>query len=1417
MKAIALAAPFRQRRPLQWGLLALLLGGLTVVIGQSSGPPLVNLSSEPLYMSGARTKANLTLALSVERPTVGQTYAGNSVYDPYQLKYVHDPANDYNPAKTYLGYFDGGYCYQQTNGQPFKASKQQTNGQCGGNGFHGNFMNWATSSAIDIMRMGLTGGNRVVDNAGGGAETVLERAYLPDDFYRSDLFQGRWVSKAAAQGLVDKDVYKDIPAGGAWIYNCKNRVYFADKLDMTGLITPPAPAVPNYWDPGNCDSPFNIAPKKNPNLIGGGTDQYYEVKVQVCDATSAKGRPMTFDPNTQRWSGLCFQYPNGKYKPVGQLQMNADAVRVSIFGYLQDNQRDRYGGVLRAPLKYVGPKKFDANFNLIPGVNGQAEWDEQTGVLVDDPQASDKDYGNQGFKKSGVINYLNKFGTLDPNAMGVYKVNDPLGELYYEALRYLQGKQPTPKALDGFNGTPSQVTQLKENFPAYSTWVDPFKGFVDGTGTGTGAGKSCLRNSIAVIADVFTNSDREIPGNKVVPKAPDIDFARLPETNPALDVMFWTRVVGSYETQTASTTLTYSYRDSLNRPQTAVNLPTANTGYATTQALAYADIMTTGADDTASYYIAGLAYWANTQIFRTDFPKARIKTYAIDVDERSASSTQVPAPGTLGKYYSGPAPQWRQTRQLHLAAKYGGFDDGLPATAGATATGAGQTGNPYADGSNSLWQGANGDAKNYFLASDAQKFLDSIADLFSRVVEESATIAGGAISSQRVTSSSSADVFFAKFNPVSNFWSGRVLKYGVKLINNQLQINAQPTWEAGAQMMADLKLGIPRRIIVGPSLGNQGKEPATDFLWTSLSPDHKKALNTLPNGTTDPHGRGQHRLEYLRGDQTKEIGANPPGPFRTRDIPLGDIVNSGLVFMGKPDFTTLGYMDTTNTVNYAAKRTFVSQHANRKSVIFANANDGMLHAFDDASGKEVFAYIPGFLVPKLSALSDPNYKHRSLADATPAVQDAYFRKAWRTALVSGVGGGAQGVYALDVSDPSNVTAASALWEFTDRDHPAMGNVLGAPQILKFRMENASSPSHTYKYFAVVASGVNSYALDGPHVDAVGNPSLFFFDMNYDPKNGPWQEGTNFWRIEMPQSMPNMAKGITGFTSTVDFARNTVNALYAGDLQGNMWKLDFSHLGFDINMTNDGKTNFNTFVFDQATKKPLFIAKDANGNLQPITGTPAVVHGYAGNKLVAFGTGKYLEASDAVLPLAPPASFYAVLDDRVNPVAGRAVLQAGTVGTTGTVTVPAFSLGTPGTSLPYKAGWYLDLAAAVGERQVSTIEAIGGKLVFGSIVPAIGACEAGGGNTYSVDALTGDGISTASALGVLAAPLVMQMGAPTLTLSGTTGRRTATEKFGVLTQGSQGLAVSSITQSFSYEVGRLSWRQINNYQDRKNQK
>ncbi len=148
------------------------------------------------------------------------------------------------------------------------------------------------------------------------------------------------------------------------------------------------------------------------------SDGFFYSRVEVC---SKDGAGQLKDVRDYK---MCGSYPDGNYKPEGTIQRYSDQLRLSAFGYAIDNtlsyyngKKGRYGGVLRAPMKFVGQRTFDAyGVDTTPSSgNPNAEWDAVTGVFKENPD------NDTSYNTSGVVNYLNKFGRLLPDRPGNYK------------------------------------------------------------------------------------------------------------------------------------------------------------------------------------------------------------------------------------------------------------------------------------------------------------------------------------------------------------------------------------------------------------------------------------------------------------------------------------------------------------------------------------------------------------------------------------------------------------------------------------------------------------------------------------------------------------------------------------------------------------------------------------------------------------------------------------------------------------------------------------------------------------------------------------------------------------------------------------------------------------------------------------
>lgn len=1464
-----------------WVIGVALVGSISLVAVSALPPPPVKalaLSPDPLFAASAGDKPVIALALSVEFPTVGAQY----------------PDATYDVAREYLGYYDAESCYSY-NKAPTDVATTAINYQdykrfdriaaaaarkCAGtaDGFSGNFLNFASSSSIDMLRLALSGGDRLIDTGSSSSSmTILQRAVLPNGdpscFWNSSSnFQAKNLPKDGGNYLGAVPTVMRIAASASiatgadiLVANTLNRIYFGVSKSATAVVVPTsgcgdtnaynlsAGAPPGVVQKGPQTNPGDVKLPSGAVLLGGEGATYTFVGTReiwfglkkggvnywtvlpasggidcywtggggpyggINDPRSGEAKECFSVPYTGSWTptaassglnndgfffarvqvcnvdasktlldvrdyGLCTRQPNGFYKPTGSIQKYSDQLRLSAFGYLMDqtnsNAGGRYGGVLRAPMKYVGAKTFDINgVDNTPGLgNPNAEWNPNTGVFTVNPDGDT----TQATPISGVINYLNKFGRTGPT-QGRYKIYDPVGELYGEALRYLQGLGPTAEAVSGLS-TPTDP--LFDGFPAYTSWSDPYGGARTST-----SDYSCLKSNIVMIGDV-----NAWDSNRLLTRTPNV-AGNLPNFN------YWKSVVDGFESNAA---LMYTDGQAVNR--TTGNPNTANTNAQTSV--------------TGNTPVTGLAYWAHTQDIRgTNWtanvakqrPGLRVKSFFFDVNEGRSSDSAF----------------YRQNQnQFFTASKYGGFETDAD-NAGAKPFN--NYGNPFRrqDGTadNNVWQdpARPGEASTHYLSSSARETLNAFDNIFSRAATSARSIAKSAVSNKNLTTAGST-IYQGAFD--TSDWSGDVLSLPISLTGTStISLGVAPNWSA-ATVLA-LTSPASRTIVMGRT-GTTANPTATPFLWASLDTAMQANLSKLTPATA-ADAYGADRVNYLRGDRSKE-GA----PFRTRNKLLGDVVNSGIVFSGKPTSNILPLT--------TAYQTFLADNSSRTSAIFVGANDGMLHAFNATTGAELFGYIPSWMGPKLAALSANSYNanHQAYVDATSAVAEAQVGSAntaadWKTVLVSGTGAGGPGVFALDVTDPTAFSASKVMWEFTKDDDVDMGYVVGRPRILKLRTSAPATLPATYRWFAVVASGVNNYL---PYPDAAGtfsatgSPALFLLALD-KPVGTAWTSigsTPNYYKLTVPTDSTLIganATGLINFEPTFGNGRE-VAQIYMGDFHGKVWRLDFTQRGA-ANWTFNELSYYKT---GPAAPYPLYTAKTNAGLVQPITMPPTVVAagsiGGVDRTYVTFGTGKYLETSDKVSTAQN--SFYVIYEDGSSAataggasVQGRGRLQAGTINTTTfTINVPAFKFGKPSsdTDLTRRAGWFIDYVAP-GEKSISAIGVSGDFLVFGSVIPLAagnaGACAAsgGGGNVYDINVDTGAGTFRRITTGIFGEQLSFDTeSATTYTISDSTGRRIKTVRNTRVdvTSGSLGIAP---TKPIEFVAGRLSWRQINNYQDLKN--
>ncbi|WP_371413289.1 pilus assembly protein [Methylophaga sp. SB9B] len=627
-----------------------------------------------------------------------------------------------------------------------------------------------------------------------------------------------------------------------------------------------------------------------------------------------------------------------------------------------------------------------------------------------------------------------------------------------------------------------------------------------------------------------------------------------------------------------------------------------------------------------------------------------------------------------------------------------------------------------------------------FSADDPKTFAESISAILANISDETSSASSVALNSGSISSDSK--VFQARFN--SGDWTGQLLAFPI--IDNSEDANfgelsSPAAWDARNLIPA----ANDRNIITFD--GSHGRP----FRWDNISAEQKLLLNNEPT------------LEYLRGIRTGEQ-SNQGGTFRNRNFLLGDIINSAPAYVGAPiqrypDSWGAGAAEST-----APYSSFKATNSNRQPLVYVGANDGMLHAFNADTGAEWFAYVPASIYPNLPSLANPNYTHKYFVDGSPTVVDAFIGGEWRTILVSGLGGGGQGVFALDVTNPSDFlsedsAASKVLWEFTDADDGDLGFTYGQPSIV--RLQNGD-------WAAIFSGGYNNTVdnnADGdPNTDsATGNAVLFIVRLAdgelieiIDTEVGTAQDPTG-------QNRPNGLASPAAVDVDGDFI---VDYVYAGDLFGNMWKFD---------LTSSTPSNWGVAYENGGNPQALFQAcyiEDSDlpvasdyvcpaTNIQPITTRPQVVrHPTSNGFLVLFGTGKYLEVNDNSVEDQITQTFYAVWDKRQEELTpfNRSSLLKQQITQEVSVDGTSYRV-TSDNSINWtnELGWYINLLSPsttnnFGERQVSNSIIRNGRIIFTTLLPSDDPCDFGGSGwlmelnyatggrlSYSPFDITGDGI------------------------------------------------------------------------------
>lgn len=451
------------------------------------------------------------------------------------------------------------------------AYPRSIHGVCGGGSgnrdegmgqWHGNWLNYALTSRMDAIRKVLYGGKRSTDTA---TSTILEMVRVPPnanvwggEIYANDIWEelapsSPWydVSKftgfkapvagsmhfwARADWFWKTPIYAGTPSNSSSEQNTKtqnSKPLFRVVANVPSTNRHPFLKVPlRIWDWTGDHSSYNAIPadghlgsSRNPkgNINNGfmasskNVAWHFAARVEVCKAGN-----IGETEGCREYSYMEGNQPKTSYKPIGLLQEYGESERM-FFGLLT-------GTIHHDPLGEYGGTRYKGGVvrHHIQDFKGYVNH-LKDGTIV----------------RPGLIDTIDAFeitGLKTSSVIGSYangsQAGNPLGEMVWEAVRYLGGAGKNPQATDstytgggglnptsdyGYDVTETQVTNINDGLfriTKLKNWA--------GRPALDGSANDCPKPVILAISEVIPDHDGDNYPNLA-------DFKNVPRAEFAVD------------------------------------------------------------------------------------------------------------------------------------------------------------------------------------------------------------------------------------------------------------------------------------------------------------------------------------------------------------------------------------------------------------------------------------------------------------------------------------------------------------------------------------------------------------------------------------------------------------------------------------------------------------------------------------------------------------------------------------------------------------------------------------------------------------------------------------------------------------------------------------------------------------------
>jgi len=583
----------------------------------------------------------------------------------------------------------------------------------------------------------------------------------------------------------------------------------------------------------------------------------------------------------------------------------------------------------------------------------------------------------------------------------------------------------------------------------------------------------------------------------------------------------------------------------------------------------------------------------------------------------------------------------------------------------------------------------------YYPASNADELSQALRHALATIIEKTQTFTAPVVPVQKTTSGDK--MYISLFSPRqdSNFWAGYLAKLGIASDGSIVAADGSPATDSEGKLQEHLL--DPTRT------PNPYWEAHTVLKNTDLS--LRNIYTYLGSGLEAFSTSNSDITAAVLGNPVKQPSADPGTSARD------DIINY-----------VRGYDAYDEDVNssYAHRRQYILggilhsepliiDYSESQRVIYVGANDGMLHAFNDADGSEKWAFIPPDLLPKLKELVE-GVGLQYFVDSSPKAyivdndRDGNIESGAgdRVIIIFGERRGGTSYTALDVTNPNS---PQYLWRIDSTDTSGTYGIPPPTTVLSEMGQSWSEPEvgkikvgGTDKVVAIIGGGYSSDNTKGRAVyviDVLNGAQLKAFTVeDY---------------VSMSYSIP----------STVLVADTTfngyINRVYVGDLGGRMWRFGLHRTNAEDTRTEDGEIN-------NWTPRLLFV-KDMGVAQHKIFYPPDLVL-EPGYDYLYFGTGDRTDPTKTNVVN----RLYAVKDrNETNDVFTQALTESDLVDVTSNVVQD-----NPGTeealatlgNLNAQDGWYINMEGS-GEKILAPPVVLFGMVLFTTFTPNSAPCSYGG--------------------------------------------------------------------------------------------